>query len=250
MKIEGLVNSLEIIMQEYLKSNNESFTNLNLESYVKNIGASKDPEWKFSCKKPSYFDLQNLDKKLVAKQQYKRGIENIISEGAKYSAICNQIRNFIIGYNSTRSLSSIRNLEYYEKLRPLMTALQFNDIYFAKAFITKIRPDDTLIKVEMKEILLDLLKDYDCSSMLKDAPETYINNGTVVEIKFNKLDKEIKRILKETDYTQLADAPIESKDKKNYRDYRSYLRKVKSQHDSKTILKARVLSFEEWIKVI
>jgi hypothetical protein len=59
-----------------------------------------------------------------------------------------------------------------------------------------------------------------------------------------KRDEELRK----TDYTQLADAPVSSKEKKFYRDYREYLRNLPLCYNSETILKYKIMSYDEWLK--
>jgi hypothetical protein len=52
--------------------------------------------------------------------------------------------------------------------------------------------------------------------------------------------------LRETDFTQLADAPIDNKLKSFYRLYRKYLRDLPSNFNSETVKEAKVMNFKEW----
>lgn len=72
------------------------------------------------------------------------------------------------------------------------------------------------------------------------------NEATSIEAKWKafRADRDIK--LAACDFTQLADAPISSAEKTEYRNYRSYLRSCPSLHNNITIMTAQVSSFEEW----
>jgi len=60
----------------------------------------------------------------------------------------------------------------------------------------------------------------------------------------------IKRdiLLAETDCTQLADYPLDSKAKALYRDYRQFLRNITNNYNDESIHRATVMSFEEWLE--
>ena len=54
--------------------------------------------------------------------------------------------------------------------------------------------------------------------------------------------------LAETDWSQLPDCELNVDERKEYRNYRSYLRTLPSLHNSDSILSAKVYSFEDWKK--
>lgn len=56
------------------------------------------------------------------------------------------------------------------------------------------------------------------------------------------------KLLLFTDWTQLADCPLAMEEKKDYRNYRSYLRVLPSLHNDDTVLQAKVYGFEDWKK--
>ena len=60
-----------------------------------------------------------------------------------------------------------------------------------------------------------------------------------------RADRDAK--LAATDFTQLADAPIDSATKLKYRDYRAYLRAVPNQFNDSTVHLASVETFEEYL---
>ena len=72
--------------------------------------------------------------------------------------------------------------------------------------------------------------------------------GSVLSIEecWKKLREERDKILKSTDYTQLADAPISSEVKRLYREYRQYLRKLPNSYTDEYIAYYKVESFIEW----
>lgn len=55
-------------------------------------------------------------------------------------------------------------------------------------------------------------------------------------------------ILKETDKTQLADFPIDTKLRGLYREYRVYLRDLPKLFNEETVKTAKVKNFEEWLE--
>lgn len=69
-------------------------------------------------------------------------------------------------------------------------------------------------------------------------------------IKFRELEKEIKNILKETDWTQLSDTLLlKPKLKAIYREYRKYIRNVPKSYNNDTVLNYKIMNFEEWLKM-
>jgi hypothetical protein len=56
------------------------------------------------------------------------------------------------------------------------------------------------------------------------------------------------RMLKLTDWTQLPDTELSTDERKEYRNYRSYLRVLPKLYDDATIIQAKVYSFEDWKK--
>lgn len=55
-----------------------------------------------------------------------------------------------------------------------------------------------------------------------------------------------KLMLQDTDFTQLADSPISADVKKQYREYRKYLRDLPKSYNDNTITKFKVMSFDAW----
>lgn len=53
-------------------------------------------------------------------------------------------------------------------------------------------------------------------------------------------------ILRDTDWTQLADAPVTTSERTMYREYRQYLRDLPTQYNAESIHLWKVKSFEEW----
>ncbi len=81
-----------------------------------------------------------------------------------------------------------------------------------------------------------------------------------IELKIEEVDKVGKEyfwkclrqtrnyFLDSTDWTQLADAEIDTEQRKEYRSYRSYLRILPKLYDDSTIFNAKVYDFEDWKK--
>jgi hypothetical protein len=61
-----------------------------------------------------------------------------------------------------------------------------------------------------------------------------------------KLRKDRDELLASLDFTQLADAPITSEQKRLYREYRAYLRKLPAQHTDESIGTAKIETFQEF----
>lgn len=56
------------------------------------------------------------------------------------------------------------------------------------------------------------------------------------------------KLLSETDKTQLADFPLDTKTRGLYRDYRKYLRDLPKLFNEETVKTAKVKSFTEWLE--
>jgi hypothetical protein len=63
---------------------------------------------------------------------------------------------------------------------------------------------------------------------------------------FKELRENRNEALKNTDWTMLADAPIEMKERLEYRKYRQYLRDLPASYKSETIQNYKILTFSEW----
>lgn len=63
-----------------------------------------------------------------------------------------------------------------------------------------------------------------------------------------RLREKRDRFLQETDKTQLADFPIDTKLRGLYREYRTYLRDLPKLFNDETIKTAKVKNFEEWLE--
>lgn len=106
-------------------------------------------------------------------------------------------------------------------------------------------------------------KKYIVSEQEKPGPNKSIQKWYLVRPEWNFIDAEldpseaqvtdwhtlrIKRdwVLKETDYTQLADSSLDSKTKLMYREYRQFLRNLPMCYNDESINRATVMTFEEW----
>jgi DNA-binding ferritin-like protein (Dps family) len=56
------------------------------------------------------------------------------------------------------------------------------------------------------------------------------------------------KMLQFTDWTQLPDTDLSTDERKEYRNYRSYLRVIPKLYNDATIMQAKVYSFEDWKK--
>lgn len=63
---------------------------------------------------------------------------------------------------------------------------------------------------------------------------------------FDKLRSERNKLLAETDFTQLPDAPVSSDERVKYKDYRTYLRFLPGAYTESNIYTYTILSFEDW----
>lgn len=86
------------------------------------------------------------------------------------------------------------------------------------------------------------------------VPYYYVADGLIIESYKGSKDDEyavfrLKRdsALKATDWTQLADVIMTQDERKSYRNYRDYLRKLPGLHDDTSIVTAQVYSYEEWL---
>lgn len=78
----------------------------------------------------------------------------------------------------------------------------------------------------------------------------YIHDNPVSTQEYkDALAKEIKKKLKDTDWSQLADAPIDTKERKIYREYRQYVRKKEKDYNEETIKNWKILTYKEYVRI-
>lgn len=77
-------------------------------------------------------------------------------------------------------------------------------------------------------------------------PKKEKNTSRKVDLRWKLFRRERNIKLAKTDYTQLADAPLTSEKKTEYRKYRKFLRDLPKNYDNITIWDASVPEFEEW----
>lgn len=77
----------------------------------------------------------------------------------------------------------------------------------------------------------------------------------IEEVTYNSIDevwklfrKKRNEFLSLTDWTQVPDSALPIETRKEYRNYRSYLRNLPSLHNDASIVMAKVYSFEDWKK--
>lgn len=104
---------------------------------------------------------------------------------------------------------------------------------------------------------------YIVSEQEKSGPNKTIQKWYLVRPEWNFIDVQvdpkeaividwhtlrIKRdwMLKETDFSQLADAPMNNAEKGKYREYRHYLRNIPLNFNEESIGRAVIMSFEDW----
>ena len=61
-----------------------------------------------------------------------------------------------------------------------------------------------------------------------------------------RLKKQALVHLRKTDWTQVADEPLDMEAKKEYREYRQYLRNIDLIWKNRQITEPKVMKFEEW----
>lgn len=67
-----------------------------------------------------------------------------------------------------------------------------------------------------------------------------------MEVELERLRLERNDMLYKTDFSQLADVPLDGNEKKSYRQYRRYLRELPILIERKQVLKFEVLTYEQW----
>jgi hypothetical protein len=55
------------------------------------------------------------------------------------------------------------------------------------------------------------------------------------------------KLLEETDKTQLADFPLDTKTRSQYKDYRKYLRDLPPMYNDDSVKDFKVKTFQEWL---
>ena len=83
--------------------------------------------------------------------------------------------------------------------------------------------------------------------VLEDLRNT--NEEDRIRLELSRIVRERNQLLKDTDWTQLADVPLDTKQKKYYRKYRSYLRDLPKNVTSGK-LETKCMEYSEWEKWI
>jgi hypothetical protein len=68
------------------------------------------------------------------------------------------------------------------------------------------------------------------------------------QLMWEALREDREKVLKETDWTQLADSQLSSKNRQMYREYRQYLRDLPKHYNDNSVEIYKVMTFEEWIQ--
>lgn len=78
----------------------------------------------------------------------------------------------------------------------------------------------------------------------------YIHNNPVTVEEYKKeLCKEIKKLLIDTDWSQLADAEISTEERRLYKEYRKYIRRKTKEYNDETIQNWKILSYKEYVRM-
>lgn len=72
--------------------------------------------------------------------------------------------------------------------------------------------------------------------------------GNAVQECWKLVREKRNRLLQATDWTQLPDTELSTDERKDYRNYRNYLRVLPKLYDDATIAQAKVYDFENWKK--
>lgn len=101
---------------------------------------------------------------------------------------------------------------------------------------------DTILKEEDKNLAESRL----AAIEVVDAAEKVKYDNDQAKIPMDELRKERDVLLADTDFTQLADAPLTSEEKTEYRNYRTFLRELPEKINNQQWLEYRAPSFEEF----
>jgi hypothetical protein len=111
-----------------------------------------------------------------------------------------------------------------------------------------------LSEVDNKEpnpelVKLKIISEYDYTLLekLEERDSFHKSQKSLQEDPVDALRASRYEALRKTDWTQLPDSPLSTKEKMEYRSYRDYLRKLPTLIERKQILKLEVMSFEEWV---
>ena len=99
--------------------------------------------------------------------------------------------------------------------------------------------EDGIPEVDGVEYIVTYPCEYEIE--IKEVTTTQTEEGAWKELRDRR-----NQILKDTDYTQLPDSPLNQDMKKLYRGYREYLRKLPSNYNDDYILNYKIETFKEW----
>jgi hypothetical protein len=153
------------------------------------------------------------------------------------------IDHFNTGQEQVLEFESAKSAIIYKEYHTTFGDWKYNIEWIEEKNLTKELKQfivDQRIEVKDKKVL----KFYKIARGIKIRLEEVC--GTAIEECWQILKSKRDTLLKETDYTQLSDAPFTTAVKLEYRNYRDYLRNLPSLHNNDTILHAEVRSFEEF----
>lgn len=102
-----------------------------------------------------------------------------------------------------------------------------------------------------RDLIIDKDKDSEIRQLLLDLEEAkrVHEDSLVAQQEINELDAmraDRDKLLAATDFTQLPDAPLNTAEKTEYREYRDYLRNLPELYANSQVLEAVAMEFSEW----
>lgn len=123
----------------------------------------------------------------------------------------------------------------------------------------KIKGKDKVVKKSnVKEngykVILEEIKDNGEVEYILEGSSEYTveyieNNPITVEEHLQALNKKIKEILLDTDWSQLSDAPLKTEERIIYKKYREYVRNKTKEYNEDNIKNWKILTYREYVRM-
>ena len=124
-------------------------------------------------------------------------------------------------------------------------------LFDVRASVAKCFPEASNTEIFFKQDILEAKNEELAEQKMKkiekaDAQIKLEMEQRQIELENAKIRDQRVQKLRDTDWTQLADSPLDTKQKMEYREYRQYIRDIPELFKRSQILELKVMSFDEW----
>ena len=154
-QIQVLDEDISLLINEYLygKENLRDYENDSLNTVDNQIYS-----WSFTnIPQPTIDDLVVLIAPMKTRLSKETLVKSLKESGKKDRIMCENVLNLIGGFNRTRTLTTEQITQMQTTFSTIQLLLQASRPSSAKALISAITPDEVLVTVEMKNLILEEL---------------------------------------------------------------------------------------------